>query len=90
MADKNHDRGVDVEKLAAEIKELRAIAIRYANAVAEGSEAASDAGLDLETAAIHYVRKLDEELQKANRIDYVAIWEQAEKQAKKDRERSDN
>jgi len=77
---------VDVEKLVPEIKELRAVAIRYANAVAENSDAASGAGLDLETAAIQYVRKLDAEMNKAKRIDYRAIVEQAER----DRETSGN
>jgi hypothetical protein len=77
---------VDVEKLVPEIEKLRAVAIRYANAVTEDSDKASDAGLDLETAAIQYVRKLDKETCKAKRVDYLAIVEQAER----DRERSGN
>ena len=90
MSDEEHDHGVKLLDVAAEIEALRAFAIRYANAIAEGSNDATGAGLDLETAAVHYVRKLDEELQKAKRVDYRAIAEQAERQAKKDRERSDN
>lgn len=86
MSDKEHNRGVAIEKLINEIETLRAVAIRYANAVAEGSEAASGVGLDLEMTAIRYVRKLDEELQKAKRPDYRAIAEQAAR----DRETSGN
>jgi hypothetical protein len=73
------DRGVDVELLAAEIDALRAAALRYARAVEADVGAAGGAGLDLETAAIRYVRKLDAEHEKANRPDYAAIVEAAER-----------
>jgi hypothetical protein len=82
----SHDRGVDVEKLALEIEALRQAALRYAKAVAENTGAVGGAGLDLETAAICYVRKLDDEALKANRVDYNAIVAAAER----DRENSDN
>ncbi len=86
-ATKATDRNsVEIEKLVPEIAKLRAVAIRYAKAVAEDSDKASDAGLDLETAAIQYVRKLDAEMRKAKRPDYLAIVLQAEKE----RERSGN
>jgi hypothetical protein len=85
-ATKATDRNdVDIEKLIDEISALRMAARRYAEAVANGSDA-SDAGLDLETAAIQYVRKLDKETRKTKRVDYLAIVEQAER----DRERSGN
>jgi hypothetical protein len=85
VSDKRHDRGVDIELLAPEIEALRETALRYASATAEDSGAAG-AGLDLETAAIRYARKLDDEHRKANALDYVAIVEQAERE----RESSDN
>lgn len=70
------DRGVDVALLAAEIEVLRESALRYSNAVAEG-RGVGGAGLDLEAAALRYVRKLDDEQRKANAIDYGKIAEQA-------------
>ena len=73
------ESGVDVEKLLAEIETLRRAAIRYARAVAEGSDA-SGPGLDLETVAIRYVRKLDDEHRKANEVDYLKIVEDAERE----------
>jgi hypothetical protein len=79
-----HDRGVDVEVLAAEIETLRQAALRYANA--EGTNAEAGAGLDLETAAIRYVRKLDDEALKARSPDYLAIVEAADR----DRQASGN
>jgi Cu/Ag efflux protein CusF len=77
MSDEKHDRGVDVEKLMPEIEALRTTTIRYAAAAVEGLDTAGGAGIDLETAAIRYVRKLDEESRKANAVDYLAIVEQA-------------
>jgi hypothetical protein len=66
------DRGVDVERLAPEMAALREAAVRYAAARATDAGGAG-AGLDLETAAIRYVRKLDDELREAHAIDYAAI-----------------
>lgn len=57
---------------------LRETALRYARTVAEDSGAAG-AGLDLETAAIRYVRKLDDEHCKTNAPDYLKIVEQTER-----------
>jgi hypothetical protein len=68
--DETRDRGVAVELLADEITALRDAALRHARA--DGATAAGS-GLDLETAAIRYVRKLDDELRKASAIDYAAI-----------------
>jgi hypothetical protein len=81
-----YDRGVDVGVLAPEIEALRQAALRYARAVAEEEGTVVATGLDLETAAIHYVRKLDDEARGACAPDYLAIVEQAEA----DREASDN
>lgn len=58
------DRKVDVEALRAEVLALRAAAIRYAAAVTKDDRAEGEAALDLETAAIRYVRRIDGELQK--------------------------
>jgi hypothetical protein len=85
MSDETYDRGVDVEQLASEIEDLRAAALRYARAIAEDASVGG-AGLDLETAAIQYVRKLDDAVRKASEVDYVAIVEQA----KRDQEASGN
>jgi hypothetical protein len=76
MIDARSDRGVDVEKLSSEIEDLRSVALRYAEAAASGSPA--EAGLELEAAAVRYVRKLDEEVQKTREVDYLAIFEKAE------------
>lgn len=75
MSDR-HDRGVDVELLAPEIETLRETAQRYTHAV-DNDTGVGGAGLDLEAAAIHYVRKLDDALEKARRPDYAAIVEKA-------------
>ena len=85
VSDDSRDRAVDIELLAPEIEALRETALRYTRAVNEDRGAAG-AGLDLETAAIHYVRKLDDELRKAKEVDYVAIVEKEER----DQESSDN
>jgi hypothetical protein len=77
VSDTAVDRGVDVELLIAEIEALRDAALHYAHS--SGTDAVGGAGLDLETAAIRYVRKLDEEHRKASRVDYVAICEAAER-----------
>ena len=76
MSETRPDRGVDIELLAAEVEALRETAVRFTRALDKDSGAAG-AGLDLETAAIRYVRKLDEELRKAKEVDYVAIYEKA-------------
>lgn len=75
-----HDHGVAVEILAPEIEALRQAARHYAESDTEG------AGLDLETAAIRYVRKLDDEALKARSPDYFAIFEAA----RRDQGTSDN
>ena len=76
MSDDSRDRAVDIELLAPEIEALRETALRYTRAVNEEIE--SGAGRSSETAAIHYVRKLDDELRKAKEVDYVAIVEKEE------------
>lgn len=86
VTDEPVDRGVDVELLAAEIEALREAAQRYTRAVDDDAGSVGGAGLDLEAAAIRYVRKLDDEHQKASELNYVAIWEQAQR----DRESSGN
>jgi len=82
--DEPSDRGVDVELLVAEVEALRAAALRYGSAVDVGN-GVGDAGLDLETAAIRYVRKLDDELRKSREVNYVAIVEAAEREAERRR-----
>ena len=73
------NRGVDVELLADEIGALRTAAQRYGDAMRSDSGSVGEAGLDLEKAAIRYVRKLDDESYKASRPDYAAIVEAAER-----------
>ena len=60
------NRGVDVELLADEIGALRTAAQRYGDAMRSDSGSVGEAGLDLEKAAIRYVRKLDDESVYAN------------------------
>lgn len=86
MSDERHARGVAGELLVPEIEALRGAATRYGRAVDAGTDAAGGVGLDLEVAAIRYVRKLDDEARKANSPDYLAIVEAAER----GRERSGN
>lgn len=74
--DASRDRSADVELLAAEISALRDAARRYGQAVDAG-HAIGGAGLDLETAAIRYVRRLDDELRKSRQVDYGASFEEA-------------
>lgn len=76
--DEPRDRGVDVDLLVAEIEALRDAALRYGRAVDAG-QGVGGAGLDLETAALRYVRKLDDELRKSREVDYAAIVEEAER-----------
>jgi hypothetical protein len=83
-----HDRGVDIEVLAPKIEVLRQTALRYAQTVTQEPDAIGGAGLDLEIAAIRYVRKLDNEVRRAHELDYVAIVEQAERD--RDRGPADN
>jgi hypothetical protein len=85
VSNEKADRGVDVELLAPEIEALRETAQRYTRAV-DNDTGVGGAGLDLEAAAIRYVRKLDDELAKARRPDYAAIVERA----MRDREKSGN
>lgn len=85
MRDDRHDRGVVVDLLAPQIETLREAALRYAGAVTVSVDS-SDAGFDLEAAAIRYVRRLDDEQQKIGRVDYLAIVEAAERE----REASNN
>jgi hypothetical protein len=75
--DEPSERGVDVELLAAEIEALRQAALRYADAFIENDGTVGGAGLDLEAAALRYVRKLDDEVRKAREPDYLAIVKQA-------------
>jgi hypothetical protein len=59
------DRGIDIELLAPEIEALQEAALHFARAVAANT-GVGGAGLDLETAATCYVRKLDAERWKAS------------------------
>ena len=71
------ERGdIDIEQLAPEIEALRETAMRYVRAIDEDSGAIG-AGIDLDAAAICYVRKLD--AIHANRPDYAAIAREAER-----------
>ena len=82
MSDNSDDRGVDVELIAAEIETLRDAARRYARDVVDGADP-TGSGLDLERAALRYARKLDDARRKASEVDYVAIVEEAERQARR-------
>jgi hypothetical protein len=85
MSEERPDRGVDIELLAPEIEALRETAVRFTHALEKDSGAAG-AGLDLETAAIRYVRKLDDEQRKVNETDYAALFERVQR----DKENSGN
>jgi predicted DNA-binding WGR domain protein len=82
VSDEPTDRGVGAELLVAEIEDLHDRAIRYARAVAEGGDSART-GFDLESAALRYATKLDEERRKSRAVDYVAIVEQAVRDARR-------
>jgi len=85
VSDKRPDQGVDIELLAPEIEALRETALRYTRAV-DADSGAAGAGLDLETAAIRYVRKLDDEQRKINETTYTALFERVQR----DKETSGN
>lgn len=65
IGDETRDRGVDVNLISAEIEDLRQAALLYACAVAEDAGAIAVAGLDLESAALRYVRRRAAEGQRA-------------------------
>lgn len=75
MSDSPHERGIDIELLAPEIEALQDAALHYARAVSADA-GVGGAGVDLETAALGYVRKLDAERWKASQAIDPAVLAQ--------------
>jgi hypothetical protein len=76
---------IDLERLVEEIRALREAAKRFTRIADTDIGDIGDIGgawTDLEAAAVAYVRKLDDETFRANKIDYLAIVEAAQRDAK--------